>query len=87
MILTFAVSAQGLLKDVNWLLLIKLIVEYAPLCDVESMRTVACAHQTCDPAALERMLRDYREELSLNHDLIASRCAIRRVDCAWSSYK
>jgi 26S proteasome regulatory subunit N6 len=72
MMLISAVSARG--RQLS----IKLALKYAQLRDVEGMCAVACANQTRDLAALERMLRDYyREELSIDHDLIAPRCAIR----------
>jgi 26S proteasome regulatory subunit N6 len=73
MMLISAVSARGRQNS------IKLALRYAQLRDVEGMCAVACANQTRDLAALERMLHDYREELSIDHDLIAPRCAIRHV--------
>ncbi|KAG5337269.1 hypothetical protein C0989_010022 [Termitomyces sp. Mn162] len=51
-------------EDVTSLLTIKLAVKYAQLREVESMRAIALAHQARNLADFERVLREYKDELS-----------------------
>ncbi|KAG2366092.1 PCI-domain-containing protein [Suillus spraguei] len=51
-------------EDVTSLLSIKLAVKYAQLREIESMRTIALAHQNRNLADFEKALRDYKHELS-----------------------
>ncbi|KAJ4474675.1 PCI-domain-containing protein [Lentinula edodes] len=51
-------------EDVTSLLSIKLAVKYAQLREVESMRSVAKAHQARNLADFEKALKDYKDELS-----------------------
>ncbi|KAF8343361.1 PCI-domain-containing protein [Amanita rubescens] len=54
----------NLSEDVTSLLTIKLALKYANLREVESMRAIARAHQGRNLAEFEKVLRDYKEELS-----------------------
>ncbi|KAG2127341.1 proteasome regulatory particle subunit [Suillus cothurnatus] len=51
-------------EDVTSLLSIKLAVKYAQLREIESMRTIALAHQNRNLSDFEKALRDYKDELS-----------------------
>ncbi|KAF8633471.1 hypothetical protein AX15_001431 [Amanita polypyramis BW_CC] len=51
-------------EDVTSLLAIKLALKYANLREVESMRAIARAHQERNLAEFEKVLRDYKDELS-----------------------
>ncbi|KAK2459497.1 hypothetical protein APHAL10511_008481 [Amanita phalloides] len=51
-------------EDVTSLLTIKLALKYANLREVESMRAIARAHQGRNLAEFEKVLRDYKDELS-----------------------
>ncbi|KAG1827642.1 PCI-domain-containing protein [Suillus subaureus] len=51
-------------EDVTSLLSIKLAVKYAQLREIESMRTIALAHQNRNLSDFEKALRDYKHELS-----------------------
>ncbi|KAF7974169.1 hypothetical protein HWV62_13295 [Athelia sp. TMB] len=51
-------------EDVTSLLSIKLVVKYAQMREVESMRAIARAHQNRNLSDFEKALRDYKEELS-----------------------
>ncbi|KIJ59727.1 hypothetical protein HYDPIDRAFT_32943 [Hydnomerulius pinastri MD-312] len=51
-------------EDVTSLLSIKLAVKYAQLREIESMRAIALAHQNRNLAEFEKVLRDYKDELS-----------------------
>ncbi|KAG5635823.1 hypothetical protein H0H81_010010 [Sphagnurus paluster] len=51
-------------EDVTSLLTIKLAVKYAQLREVESMRAIAQAHQARNLADFEKVLREYKNELS-----------------------
>ncbi|GLB39327.1 putative PCI-domain-containing protein [Lyophyllum shimeji] len=51
-------------EDVTALLTIKLAVKYAQLREVESMRAIALAHQARNLADFEKVLREYKDELS-----------------------
>ncbi|KAF5387395.1 hypothetical protein D9757_005788 [Collybiopsis confluens] len=51
-------------EDVTSLLSIKLAVKYSQLREVESMRSVAKAHQARNLADFEKALKDYKDELS-----------------------
>ncbi|KAM6500055.1 PCI domain containing protein [Amanita muscaria] len=51
-------------EDVTSLLTIKLALKYANLREVESMRAIARAHQERNLAQFEKVLRDYKTELS-----------------------
>ncbi|KAG6876112.1 hypothetical protein C0992_000923 [Termitomyces sp. T32_za158] len=51
-------------EDVTGLLSIKLATKYAQLREVESMRAIALAHQARNLADFERVLREYKDELS-----------------------
>ncbi|RDB28089.1 putative 26S proteasome regulatory subunit rpn6 [Hypsizygus marmoreus] len=51
-------------EDVTSLLTIKLALKYAQLREVESMRAIALAHQARNLADFEKVLRDYKDELS-----------------------
>ncbi|KAF8647980.1 hypothetical protein AX14_008830, partial [Amanita brunnescens Koide BX004] len=54
----------NLLEDVTSLLTIKLALKYANLREVESMRAIVRAHQEQNLVEFERVLRDYKDELS-----------------------
>ncbi|KAI6097983.1 proteasome regulatory particle subunit [Pisolithus croceorrhizus] len=51
-------------EDVTALLSIKLAVKYAQLREIECMRAIALAHQHRNLAEFEKVLRDYKDELS-----------------------
>ncbi|KAH7889128.1 proteasome regulatory particle subunit [Phlebopus sp. FC_14] len=51
-------------EDVTSLLSIKLALKYAQLREIECMRAIALAHQNRDLAEFEKVLRDYKDELS-----------------------
>ncbi|KAI6139051.1 proteasome regulatory particle subunit [Pisolithus tinctorius] len=51
-------------EDVTTLLSIKLAVKYAQLREIECMRAIALAHQNRNLAEFEKVLRDYKDELS-----------------------
>ncbi|KAG6831475.1 hypothetical protein H0H92_010384 [Tricholoma furcatifolium] len=51
-------------EDVTSLLTIKLAVKYAQLREVESMRAIALAHQARNLADFEKVLKEYKVELS-----------------------
>ncbi|KIM58597.1 hypothetical protein SCLCIDRAFT_1218561 [Scleroderma citrinum Foug A] len=51
-------------EDVTSLLSIKLAVKYAQLREIECMRAIALAHQNRNLAEFEKVLRDYKDELS-----------------------
>ncbi|KAG6873411.1 hypothetical protein C0995_015836 [Termitomyces sp. Mi166 len=51
-------------EDVTSLLSIKLALKYAQLREVESMRAIALAHQARNLADFERVLKEYKDELS-----------------------
>jgi 26S proteasome regulatory subunit N6 len=51
-------------EDVTSLLTIKLALKYANLREVESMRAIARAHQGRNLAEFEKVLKDYKDELS-----------------------
>ncbi|EIW73987.1 proteasome regulatory particle subunit [Coniophora puteana RWD-64-598 SS2] len=51
-------------EDVTSLLSIKLAVKYAQLREIESMRAIAFAHQNRNLSEFERVLREYKDELS-----------------------
>ncbi|KAL4064186.1 PCI domain-containing protein [Scleroderma yunnanense] len=51
-------------EDVTSLLSIKLAVKYAQLREIECMRAIALAHQNRNLSEFEKVLRDYKEELS-----------------------
>jgi 26S proteasome regulatory subunit N6 len=48
-------------EDVTSLLSIKLVLKYAQLREVESMRAIARAHQNRNLAEFEKALRDYQK--------------------------
>ncbi|KAI6139066.1 hypothetical protein BKA82DRAFT_950760 [Pisolithus tinctorius] len=56
----------NLSEDVTTLLSIKLVVKYAQLCEIECMCVVVLAHQNHNLAEFEKVLRDYKDELSLD---------------------
>ncbi|KAF9220128.1 PCI-domain-containing protein [Gyrodon lividus] len=51
-------------EDVTALLSVKLATKYAQLREIESMRAIAIAHQNRNLAEFEKVLRDYKDELS-----------------------
>ncbi|KAF9242024.1 proteasome regulatory particle subunit [Melanogaster broomeanus] len=51
-------------EDVTALLSVKLATKYAQLREIESMRAIAIAHQNRSLAEFEKVLRDYKDELS-----------------------
>jgi len=51
-------------EDVTSLLSVKLATKYAQLREIECMRAIAIAHQNRNLAEFEKVLRDYKDELS-----------------------